>query len=93
MFSASRSVQYCSTWVRYYCLVIQYCPGPRPFLQVWCPMTKEFYAEYLKGATRPRRGLYWMKPNKFRACEYLVRFHERERRRQDYLLLPTTPSL
>lgn len=43
-------------------------------------MTKEFYAEYLKADAQRRRGLYWMNPNKFRACEYLIRFHERERK-------------
>ncbi|MCL7040217.1 hypothetical protein MKW94_017118 [Papaver nudicaule] len=48
--------------------------------EVWCPMTKEFYAEYLKEAnTKKRQALYVMNPNKFRACEFLIRFHEQQR--------------
>ncbi|KAG6557221.1 hypothetical protein Mapa_001148 [Marchantia paleacea] len=48
--------------------------------EVWCPMTKEFYAEYLKKEnSRKRQGLYVMNPNKFRACEFLIRFHEQQR--------------
>lgn len=48
--------------------------------EVWCPMTKEFFAEYLKkGNSRRRQGLYVMNPNKFRACEFLLRFHEQQR--------------
>ncbi|GBG62934.1 hypothetical protein CBR_g34305 [Chara braunii] len=49
--------------------------------EVWCPMTKEFYAEYLKKEnTRKRQALYVMNPNKFRACEFLIRYHEQQRR-------------
>lgn len=49
-------------------------------VEVWCPMTKEFYAEYLKPDNQRRRqALYVMNPNKFRACEYLIRFHEQQR--------------
>lgn len=44
--------------------------------EVWCPMTKEFYREYLSSTPRRRKLLYAMNPNKFRMCEYLVRFHE-----------------
>ncbi|XVF13089.1 hypothetical protein REPUB_Repub08aG0178000 [Reevesia pubescens] len=48
--------------------------------EVWCPMTKEFFAEYLKKEnSRKKQALYVMNPNKFRACEFLIRFHERER--------------
>ncbi|KAI3905263.1 hypothetical protein MKW92_049532 [Papaver armeniacum] len=48
--------------------------------EVWCPMTKEFYAEYLKEAnSKKRQALYVMNPNKFRACEFLIRFHEQQR--------------
>ncbi|KAH7432496.1 hypothetical protein KP509_07G025300 [Ceratopteris richardii] len=48
--------------------------------EVWCPMTKEFFAEYVKkDNTRRRQGLYVMNPNKFRACEFLLRFHEQQR--------------
>ncbi|CAI5494124.1 unnamed protein product [Closterium sp. Naga37s-1] len=49
-------------------------------MEVWCPMTREFYAEYIRADARKRQGLYVMNPNKFRACEYLIRFHEEQRR-------------
>ena len=43
-------------------------------------MTAEFYSEYLKAVDthHHKRGqlLYALNPNKFRACEYLMRFHE-----------------
>jgi len=39
-------------------------------------MTPEFYREYLKASVAMGRMLYVMNPNKFRACEYLMRFHE-----------------
>jgi len=46
--------------------------------EVWCPMTAEFYAEYLHtGSATKRMLLYAMNPNKFRACQFLIRFHER----------------
>ena len=42
-------------------------------------MTKEFFAEYIKlgmGAnSRTQRLLYILNPRKFRACEYLVKYH------------------
>lgn len=44
--------------------------------EVWCPMTKEFYREYLSSAPGRRKLLYAMNPNKFRMCQYLVNFHE-----------------
>ncbi|XP_071802961.1 general transcription and DNA repair factor IIH helicase/translocase subunit XPB-like [Asterias amurensis] len=44
--------------------------------EVWCPMTPEFYREYLGLRSRKRLLLYVMNPNKFRACQFLVRFHE-----------------
>ncbi|KAF6176128.1 hypothetical protein GIB67_000222 [Kingdonia uniflora] len=48
--------------------------------EVWCPMTKEFFAEYLKKDNSKRKqALYVMNPNKFRACEFLIRFHEEQR--------------
>ncbi|CAN6480999.1 unnamed protein product [Victoria cruziana] len=48
--------------------------------EVWCPMTKEFFAEYLKREnSKKKQALYVMNPNKFRACEFLIRFHEQER--------------
>jgi len=45
--------------------------------EVWCPMTPEFYREYLNITTRKRKLLYVMNPNKFRSCEFLIRYHER----------------
>lgn len=49
--------------------------------EVWCPMTKEFFAEYLKKEnSKKKQALYVMNPNKFRACEFLIRFHEQERK-------------
>lgn len=44
--------------------------------EVWCPMTREFYKEYLSNSPAKRKLLYAMNPNKFQMCEYLVRFHE-----------------
>lgn len=46
-------------------------------IEVWCKMTPEFYYEYLKTPRRRRKLLYVMNPNKFRACQYLVKYHER----------------
>ncbi len=50
-------------------------------VEVWCPMTKEFYAEYIKrslGAnSRLQRLLYTLNPRKFRTCEFLVNYHTR----------------
>ncbi|XP_042033986.1 general transcription and DNA repair factor IIH helicase subunit XPB1-like isoform X2 [Salvia splendens] len=43
-------------------------------------MTKEFFAEYLKKEnSKKKQALYVMNPNKFRACEFLIRFHEQQR--------------
>ncbi|KAJ8526947.1 hypothetical protein K7X08_029424 [Anisodus acutangulus] len=43
-------------------------------------MTKEFFAEYLKKEnSKKRQALYVMNPNKFRACEFLIRSHEQQR--------------
>ncbi|KAL8159010.1 hypothetical protein V2J09_000547 [Rumex salicifolius] len=48
--------------------------------EVWCPMTKEFFSEYLKKEnSKKKQALYVMNPNKFRACEFLIRFHEQQR--------------
>ncbi|KAJ1853177.1 DNA repair helicase RAD25 [Coemansia sp. RSA 1822] len=43
--------------------------------EVWCEMTPEFYKAYLEEQTRKKLLIYVMNPNKFRACEYLIRFH------------------
>ncbi|GJZ30513.1 DNA repair helicase XPB1 [Tanacetum coccineum] len=49
--------------------------------EVRCPMTKEFFAEYIKKENfeKKKQALCVMNPNKFRACEFLIRFHEQER--------------
>ncbi|ORX71405.1 component of the holoenzyme form of RNA polymerase transcription factor [Linderina pennispora] len=44
--------------------------------EVWCEMTSEFYKAYLEETSRKRLLLYVMNPNKFRACQYLIKFHE-----------------
>jgi DNA excision repair protein ERCC-3 len=50
-------------------------------VEVWCPMTREFFAEYIEhgmGAnSRTQRLLYILNPRKFRACEYLVKYHSK----------------
>jgi DNA excision repair protein ERCC-3 len=46
-------------------------------VEVRCPMTKEFYKEYLSGDTKKQQLLYVMNPNKFRACQYLIDWHEK----------------
>lgn len=45
--------------------------------EVWCPMQAEFYREYLSARPSKRLLFYVMNPNKFRACQYLVKYHER----------------
>lgn len=38
---------------------------------------QEFYAEYLKPErSKYRQLMYVMNPNKFRACQYLIHYHE-----------------
>lgn len=44
--------------------------------QVWCPMTSEFYREYLNAEVRKRPILYIMNPTKIQACQYLIAAHE-----------------
>ncbi|GAA95510.1 uncharacterized protein L969DRAFT_15430 [Mixia osmundae IAM 14324] len=44
--------------------------------EVWCNMTPEFYREYLREKTRKRMLLYCMNPNKFQACQFLIKYHE-----------------
>lgn len=47
--------------------------------EVWCPMTKEFYGEYIRACLnmdhRLQRLLYAMNPRKLRTCEYLIEYH------------------
>ncbi|KFB53892.1 hypothetical protein ZHAS_00022338 [Anopheles sinensis] len=45
--------------------------------EVWCPMAPEFYREYLIAKTSKKMLLYVMNPAKFRACQYLIRYHEK----------------
>ncbi|XP_060086074.1 general transcription and DNA repair factor IIH helicase subunit XPB-like [Ylistrum balloti] len=45
--------------------------------EVWCPMTPEFYREYLNTKSMKKMLLAIMNPNKFRACQFLIRYHER----------------
>lgn len=45
--------------------------------EVWCPMTTEFYQEYLREASRKRTLLYVMNPRKFQACQFLIDYHEK----------------
>lgn len=44
--------------------------------EVWCPMTSEFYQEYLNQNARKRMLLYIMNPTKFQACQFLIQYHE-----------------
>lgn len=45
--------------------------------EVWCQMVPEFYREYLSCKSQKKLLLCVMNPNKFRACQYLIRYHER----------------
>ena len=46
--------------------------------EVWCPMTPEFYREYLTGKVSEQKIklLCGMNPNKFRTCQFLIKYHE-----------------
>lgn len=46
--------------------------------EVWCPMTPEFFREYLsaKLSDQKIRLLCAMNPNKFRTCQFLIKYHE-----------------
>jgi DNA excision repair protein ERCC-3 len=44
--------------------------------EVWCPMTPEFYREYLRNPSRKRILLHAMNPNKIQACQFLIEYHE-----------------
>lgn len=46
--------------------------------EVWCPMTPEFYKEYLNGRVSDQKIklLCAMNPNKFRTCQFLIKYHE-----------------
>ncbi|KAM3722491.1 General transcription and DNA repair factor IIH helicase subunit XPB [Dirofilaria immitis] len=45
--------------------------------EVWCPMSAEFYAYYLRAQIGRRLLLAVMNPNKFRICQFLIKYHER----------------
>lgn len=45
--------------------------------EVWCPMTADFYREYLREASRKKRLLWVMNPTKFQACQFLIDYHEK----------------
>lgn len=44
--------------------------------EIWCPMTGDFYHEYLRGKSGKRRLLCVMNPYKFMATEYLIKWRE-----------------
>lgn len=44
--------------------------------EVWCPMTPEFYREYLNRGSRHRRLIHAMNPFKIQACQFLINYHE-----------------
>ncbi|XP_031631843.1 general transcription and DNA repair factor IIH helicase subunit XPB [Contarinia nasturtii] len=44
--------------------------------EVWCPMSPEFYNEYLTTKTSKKLLLYVMNPSKFRATQFLIKYHE-----------------
>lgn len=46
-------------------------------IEVWCEMTAAFYQAYLDSDHNKQRLLYVMNPNKLRACEYLIKRHEK----------------
>lgn len=46
--------------------------------EVWCPMTTEFYDEYLRTNDRGlKANLYIMNPRKIQACQFLIDYHEK----------------
>ncbi|XP_052095482.1 general transcription and DNA repair factor IIH helicase subunit XPB-like [Mytilus californianus] len=45
--------------------------------EVWCPMNPEFYREYLNTKSMKKLLLAVNNPNKFRACQFLIKYHER----------------
>ncbi|KAH7323892.1 P-loop containing nucleoside triphosphate hydrolase protein [Rhexocercosporidium sp. MPI-PUGE-AT-0058] len=45
--------------------------------EVWCPMTTEFYSEYLRQSSKNKSLLWIMNPRKFQACQFLIDYHEK----------------
>ena len=45
--------------------------------EVWCPMTGEFFRQYLRETNAKRKQLlYVMNPEKYRVCKLLLEYHE-----------------
>ncbi|KAK6590140.1 hypothetical protein RS030_172584 [Cryptosporidium xiaoi] len=44
--------------------------------EVWCPMTSDYYREYLDCSHAKKKKLWVCNPNKLRVCEFLIRWHE-----------------
>ncbi|CBZ53904.1 hypothetical protein NCLIV_036860 [Neospora caninum Liverpool] len=44
--------------------------------EVWCPMTADFYREYLRCSHAKQRKLWVCNPTKLMTCEWLLRYHE-----------------
>ena len=50
-------------------------------VEVWCPMTAEFFRKYCNpNYANKKQVLYCMNPNKFMACQFLMQFHEQQRK-------------
>jgi len=45
--------------------------------EVWCTMTPEFYREFLTIKSMKKMLLCTMNPNKFRAAQFLIKYHEK----------------
>merc|ERR1712179_539309 len=45
--------------------------------EVWCNMTPEFYREFLTIKSMKKMLLCVMNPNKFRAAQFLIKYHEK----------------
>ncbi len=45
--------------------------------EVWCPMSVEFYEQYMQANVRDRSLFCAMNPCKFQACQYLIKYHEK----------------
>ncbi|KAG9230984.1 P-loop containing nucleoside triphosphate hydrolase protein [Amylocarpus encephaloides] len=46
--------------------------------EVWCPMTTEFYSEYLNLPSKKKALMWTMNPRKFQAAQYLINYHEKQ---------------
>ncbi|KAL8303843.1 hypothetical protein RB594_002924 [Gaeumannomyces avenae] len=44
--------------------------------EVWCPMSPEFYEQYLAAPPKQRLLFCATNPTKFQACQYLIKYHE-----------------